>query len=600
MKKWGTAWLRQRDRLSVRSVAGIAAAVLFVAFGVARCARDDGGSGSDGPFFATVKGPLTISVTESGTVKPSEQEIIKCELEGRTTILYLIPEGTRVKKGELLVELDASKLEDSKVDQDIRVQNAKAAFIQSRENLEVVKNQAQSDIDKAELTLRFAKEDLEQYREGLFPNELKEQEARIVLAKEELQRAQEQVKWSKVLFGEKYLAESELQADELAAKKAALDVDLATNKLTLLKEFTYKRNVAQLESDVKQAEMALERTKRKASANVVQAETDLRAKESEFKRQNEKFKKIKDQISKARITAPRDGLVVYATSTQFRWRGNSEPLDEGQEVRERQELIHLPTASTFKAEVKVHESNLDKIRLGLPVRITVDAIPGREFVGRVSFVAPLPDPTSMFMNPDLKVYNMEITIRGGGDVLRTGMSCNADIIVEHYDSALYIPVQAVTRIGGRPTAFVRKRSGTEPRSVEIGLDNNSMVLVLGGLEEGEEVLLTPPLDVEGVVLGAQSKPLAPELMPAAEPSKVGPSPSPASAGSRRSDKQRTPDAVPGEPGVPGERRKAPERSGKMTSEQRRKMRERFEKMTPEQREEFRSRRSERGRERDRN
>ena len=566
-----------------RAALVLAVLTLAVLAGVARCTRGTGGGPLDGPFFTVARGPLTISVTESGTVKPSEQEIIKCELEGRTTILYLIPEGTRVRKGELLVELDASKLEDAKVDQEIRVQNAEAAFIQSRENLEVVKNQAQSDIDKAELALRFAKEDLQQYREGLFPNELKEHEARIVLAKEELQRTRERLKWSKVLFDEKYLAESELQADELACKKAALDVDLATNNMTLLRAFTYKRNVAQLESDVKQAEMALERVKRKASADVVQAKTQLRAKESEFKQQGDKLAKIKDQISKARIVAPRDGLVVYATSTQFRWRGSSEPLDEGQEVRERQELIHLPTASTFKSEVKVHESNLDKIRLGLPVRITVDAIPGKQFIGRVSFIAPLPDATSMFMNPDLKVYNTEITIEGGGDLLRTGMSCKADIIVEHYDSALYIPVQAVTRVGGQPTVFVRKRSGAEPENIEIGLDNNSMVRVLAGLDEGEEILLTPPLDIRGQIARADPKPLAKELRPAAAPA-----PEAAPGAGNAPKPEPGPATAPETAGR--DRQKMRERFEKMTPEERQKMRERFEKMSPKEREALRRRR----------
>jgi len=453
------------------------------------------GADTDGPVFTVTEGPLTISVTESGTIKAREQEIIKNELEGRTTILYLIEEGTRVRKGDLLVELDASSLEDAKVDQDIRVQNAEAAFIQSRENLAVVENQAQSDIDKAELTLRFAREDLVQYQEGEFPNALKEYEARITLAKEELQRAEETFKWSKVLFDEKYLAESELQADELAVKKAGLDVELAENNLTLLREFTYKRTMAELESNVKQAEMALERVRRKASANVVQAEAELRAKESEFKQQTDKLEKLREQIAKARIVAPREGLVVYATSTQPRWRGNVEPLDEGQEVRERQELIHLPTASTFLAEVKVHESNLEKIRPGLPVRITVDALPGREFAGTVAVIAPLPDPMSVFMNPDLKLYDTKIHIDGGGDVLRTGMSCQAEIVLARYPSAVYVPVQAIVRVNGEPTAFIHGRRGPVPRPVDIGLDNNRMVRILGGLEPGDVVLLTPPLDL---------------------------------------------------------------------------------------------------------
>jgi HlyD family secretion protein len=121
--------------------------------------------GSEGPMsglatFVAKQGPLTISVLESGTIKSREQVILKNEVEGRTSIIWLIPEGTHVEKGELLVELDVSTLEDAKIDQEILRQKAYAAFISATETLAVVKNQAISDVNVAQLTLEFAKQDL--------------------------------------------------------------------------------------------------------------------------------------------------------------------------------------------------------------------------------------------------------------------------------------------------------------------------------------------------------------------------------------------------------------------------------------------------------
>ena len=142
-------------------------------------ASKPGGMPADMPTFKVVKGPLTISVSESGTIKAREQIIIKNEVEGRTSIIYLIPEGTRVAEGQLLVELDASELVDRKVDQEIDVQNAEADWINATENLAVAKNQAQSDIELAELTLEFAKQDLTKYIEGDYPDELKQRDADI-------------------------------------------------------------------------------------------------------------------------------------------------------------------------------------------------------------------------------------------------------------------------------------------------------------------------------------------------------------------------------------------------------------------------------------
>lgn len=450
------------------------------------------------PVFAVKRGFLRISVSETGSIQARESIIVKSEVEGTTSIIYLVDEGSRVKKGDLLVELDASKLLDEKVDQEIKVQNAEAAFVSARENLAVVENQAQSDVDKAQLTYDFAVQDLDKYIKGEYPNQLKEAESKITLAQEEVTRAQEKLEWSRKLYNEKYISQTELQADELAAKKTALDLELVRNDLELLENYTHKRRLMQLESDVKQAQMALDRAKRKAKADVVQAKASLTAREAEFKQQQDKLKKTEIQIEKTKIYAPADGLVIYATSAS---RGGpphmrtTEPLDEGQMVRERQDLIYLPTSLGYNCEIGVSEASLDKVRLGLPAVVKVEAVPGETYTGRVTFIAPLPDAQSAFLNPDLKIYNTVIQLEDNGklDLLRAGMNCTADIIVKQYDDAIYIPIQAVLRVGGRPTVYVMDNKDFEPRPVEIGLDNNRMVRIISGLEQGEMVSLAPPL-----------------------------------------------------------------------------------------------------------
>ena len=122
--------------------------------------------GSGGPkarsatLFAVEEGSLTISVTENGTIKNRDQVILKSEVEGRTAILFLIPEGANVKKGDLLVELDGAGIEEQRASQSITVINAEASFIRARENLAVARNQAESDVTQAKQDLRFAELDL--------------------------------------------------------------------------------------------------------------------------------------------------------------------------------------------------------------------------------------------------------------------------------------------------------------------------------------------------------------------------------------------------------------------------------------------------------
>src|SRR5690606_34034137 len=136
----------------------------------------------------------------------------------------------------------------------------------------------------------------------------------IALAEGDLEDTQNTAQWSKRLYEEKYIALADLTRDEPRLERANLDLETARADLALLENFTYKRRVRELESDVDQKEMALDRVKRQALANVVQDEADLQAKESELKRQKERLAKFEDQLKKTKIYSPANGMVIYATT----------------------------------------------------------------------------------------------------------------------------------------------------------------------------------------------------------------------------------------------------------------------------------------------
>jgi HlyD family secretion protein len=518
-------------------------------------------------YHTVARGTLKISISEPGTIQNRERVVLKSEVEGRATILFLIPEGKQVQAGDLLVELDSSQLQENKIQQQISEMNAEAAYVRERENLAIVQSQNASDISEAELKHKFAQQDLKKYLEGEYPQQLQQAEANITLAQAELERAADNLAWSETLAAEGYLTRTELEADRLAKNKCELDLNLARTKLSLLKEYTYVRDVEQLGSDLEQAKMALERTKRKAKAGVVQAEADLRAKESEFNRQRAKLEKIDEQITKCRIVAPVAGMVVYATTGQPRRWNNPEPLEEGQEVRERQELIYLPTNEAMTVDVKIHEASRHKIRPGLLARVTVDALPEKVFWGRVGKIAVLPDSSDAWLNPDLKAYPTEIEIDDGSNLLSAGMSCRVEIIVEQYVDVLSVPIQAVVRVGKETVVYIPGPNGPVRRPVEVGLDNNTNIHILRGLTEGELVLLTPPLEPSATRDEAVAEPpempdipsaTAPTTPPRASPTDSGDGAQPPDGanapeaqpreGSRR--RRQRPDGIAPRPGTP--------------------------------------------------
>jgi HlyD family secretion protein len=480
------------------------------------------GSAPPEAVFVTARGPLRISIVETGTVRSEKPIKLTSQLEGQNTILELVAEGTNVKEGDVIAKLDASRLLENEQQQLIAYEKAYAAYVQADKALQIQRNQNESAIKAAELEAEFAKKDLEKYRDGDWPQALQQAQADIMIAEEELKRASDRRDWSETLAAKGFISGSELEADRLAVKKREIDRDLARRKLEVLEQYTHPKDLKQLQAHAEEKENELERVRQRAEAAEAQAQADLNAKRATSDLERVRLDKWKDQIKKATIRAPQAGMVVYATTGEGgRYGGRNEsPIQEGATVRERETIVTLPDLSKMIADTKIHESALDRVREGQDAIVTVDALPKTPFRGRVTRVALLPDVQQSWLNPDLKVYTTEIALVGDTTMLRPGMSCSVEIIVEDLEDALYIPIQSVQTRGRDHFAFVVRRDGSsEERRIEIGRHNDKFVHVASGVAEGERVLLSAPPSRE------QAKPLPRTGEPATEkPAELPPVP----------------------------------------------------------------------------
>jgi hypothetical protein len=186
------------------------------------------------------------------------------------------------------------------------------------------------------------------------------------------------------------------------------------------------------------------------------------------------------------------------------------------------------------------------------------------------------------------VYNTQINLDGDNSGLKTGMSCRAEIIVQQYAKAVYVPVQAIVRIAGKPTVFVATAKGSERRVIELGLDNNVNAQVLSGLNAGEEVLRAPPL----AEASAHQEGQGPEMAASTQPSATQPTTAPVGPGAVAAQANA---GVGSSGGLPATTQAAtqpttnasgdlPEWIKNMPPEMQDRMRQRWEAMTPAQRE----------------
>ena len=489
--------------------------------------KTSGGSGGSHPstgLFAVKRGDLAITVTESGSIKAVKTKDIKSEVEGRVSIVNIVPEGTMitpedVNDGKVLVELDSSELKEQLSQREIQLTSAEAAFADANESHLIQVKQNESDITAAELKVKFSLMDFQKYLGkavaqslvakanadpdssidiaslledpnslgGEASQKLRELTGNISLAKSNLEKAAYTLEWTEKLYKKQYVAETELRKDRLDKQRLGIEEEKARIALTLFQLYEFAKQSEQLLSDYNEAKRELDRTKARARAQMAQAKAKLASARSTFEMQERRLNKLHKQIEACMIRAPAVGQVVYWSSTQRYVRVK---IEQGAEIYEGSKIITIPDASEMKVVVKIHETWIDRIEPNQPADITVQAFPDKTFTGRVLKKAPLADQED-YMNPDLKVYSTDVGIDGTHDSLKTGMTGKVTVMIDELHDVLYVPIQSVVTVEDKKICYVAG-SPAQKREVETGLFNDNFVEIKSGLAEGEKVMLNPP------------------------------------------------------------------------------------------------------------
>ena len=437
-------------------IAGAGAATIFFVPGVKRSLASLIPSSKSDVITAEVKpGKLAVIVKEKGNLESAANKDTLCEVEGGTTIIKILAEGTRVKEGDVVCELDSASLRDLLVNQKITTQQAEASYKQAR------------------LVREVAEYAVKEYVEGIYKQDKATYQGQIALAKADQERAIDRLKWSSDMLIKGYVSKATNIADVLTKQQADFDLEQAQTQLEVLEKYTKEKQIKSLNSDVEKAR------------------ADELSKQSSLELERSKEAKLERQISKCILKAPGEGIVVFANESG-RPGQTTVQIEEGAAVRERQKIFSLPDITKMRVNTKVHESMVDRIKSDLRALVRVDAQANELIKGRVTTVAPMADANQQF-GSDIKVYTTYIALEGDTAKLnlRPGMTAQVEILVAELDDVLSVPVQAILQFKGKDYVFVKRGDGFERIDVTLGISNDQHVEVKKGIKPNDLVALTP-------------------------------------------------------------------------------------------------------------
>jgi|GEM_PF-475187 len=396
---------------------------------------------------STVKGPKRIQAQPSDTpaalakkYEVSEEALrhVNPDLEDaiRNTKSITIP-------GDLLVELDPGSLKDKILNQEIAVRTAKNSVTKAENDLEIQRLKNQQSIDNAGMDVQFSKLDLEKFKESDAALMREDYKGSITNLANQVKRSKEQMGITEAqivayreLEKKQFLSKIKLRQEQLNLQTEQDNVTKYLHSIKMLRresdayeKYEYKKLEANFTSLIKQSELSLATVRQTATNNMITATTDLETQKQKLELEKEQLIEVKDQMNKTRIYAPSPGLVVYHVGESSRYGGSSTMIEKGAALRKGQDIIHLPDLSQMMVALKVHESRINQVKPGLFVQIRIDTVPDRSFKGEIVYVAPVASAAERW-GSNKKVFKCEVSIKEDlPPYVRPGASATCRIFV---------------------------------------------------------------------------------------------------------------------------------------------------------------------------
>jgi HlyD family secretion protein len=419
---------------------------------------------------ATV-GNFEIVVNGNGKLEAVNSKKVNIEVDGQ--ILHLAPNGSKVKKGDIIAMLDVPRMAKDLADQQNQYQNALDQLEKQKQDLGASVEQAQIDVEKAEKELSkfLAAQELD-LKQKRAEKEYNEQDLLINKTRFERKRR---------LAGEKLVAQHEVEMGEANIKRREFDLERQRKDLELDEAKKASEKIDK-QSAVDNAKASLERAKADRDEKIRNGTMKLQLSEQQLKR-------VKDQLSKALIKSPADGILVLEDYWE---RTDQRPYEEGDDAWENSAIATIPDLSKMRVALDIPQDQARLVKRKQKAIIRVEALPGIEFSGEVTELSQTAKEANNSFGPSSgeRVFHALAEIKDlKKALLRPGMSCSLSIIIERLSKQLSIPLECVFDQDEKKIVYLQRKGRFEAVEVELGPQNATRIVVKKGLKPGDRVAL---------------------------------------------------------------------------------------------------------------
>lgn len=399
---------------------------------------------------------IDVKVTATGVIRPYKQVKVSPKQGGLIAQLF-VKQGDFVKKGQPIAKMDDTQMQ-------AQLAASRAAYLAAQDNYNKSKtgNRPQEIAAAAFQALRSEKG--------------------ATSAEQNLKRLKLQIK---SLEAQSFRDAQNAQRQSFLAKNGAISDQDRLNAVTQSQVTQTQLEMARQE--LATAESALGQARAEAEAAKQQHEMialgnrseDISAAKHSMMQSEANMKQIQTQINDTLVKAPFDGVVTqkYADEGAFVTPTTSSATNSATSSS----IVTL--ASALEMVAQVSEADVSKIKVGQPVEIMANALPGKVFHGSVTDIAP-----EAIVTTNVTTFEVHVALEEQKQLL-SGMNVSAKFVAGQEKDALTVPNVAILSRRGESGVLVQTKAEPEFRKVELGPSVGNRVVVRSGLKEGDKVVL---------------------------------------------------------------------------------------------------------------
>jgi membrane fusion protein YbhG len=358
------------------------------------------------------------TIQASGRIEVTEVNV-GSKVTGRLTAL-LVEEGTDVKTGQLIADLEGLDLEAQLGQARASLQSNEAKLNQARTSLRVEPTLVRTQIRQAEETLRAAEERVRLLQAGSRAQEIEEGRANLRQNEARLEMAKLTRDRFRGLLADGAVARQDLDRAESDFDAATAAVRATRERLAILVEGSRTEDIRAAQAERDRAAAALEAARANA-ATLDLRQQDVRVAEAAVRESQANVRRLESQVDELKVFAPLDATVL------------TKAVEAGEVVAAGKPLVLLGDLDHPWIKIYVTETELGRVKLGAPARILVDSFPGQTFQGTVSWISDQAEFTPKNIQTKEErvnlVYAVKILIQGAQRKLKAGMPADAVLSV---------------------------------------------------------------------------------------------------------------------------------------------------------------------------